>query len=68
MVKDRTTKEYAKAERDRFIEEMLKLGLVCIGCGVSSVRFIPPLIITKEEIEVAIEIMDKALTIVEGGK
>ncbi|MCE5223308.1 acetyl ornithine aminotransferase family protein [bacterium] len=68
LVKDRTTKEFAKVERDRFIEEMLKLGLVCIGCGVSSVRFIPPLIITKQEIDVAVEIMDKALTIVENGK
>jgi 4-aminobutyrate aminotransferase len=66
LVKDRNTKEHAKAERDRFIEEMLKMGLVCIGCGVSSVRFIPPLIITKQEINVAVEIMDKALSMVDG--
>jgi len=66
LVKDRNTKEHAKAERDRFIEEMLKMGLVCIGCGVSSVRFIPPLIITKQEIDVAVEIMDKALSMVDG--
>jgi len=68
LVKDRNTKEHAKAERDRFIEEMLKMGLVCIGCGVSSVRFIPPLIITKQEIDVAVEIMDKALSMVDGKK
>jgi len=65
LVKNRTTKEYAKAERDRFIEEMMQMGLICIGCGVSGVRFIPPLVITQQEVDVAVEIMDKALKIVE---
>jgi len=65
LVKDPITKEFAKEERDRVVEEMLNLGLVCIGCGVSSIRFIPPLIITKQEIDVALEIIDTAITNVE---
>jgi 4-aminobutyrate aminotransferase len=68
LVKDPITKEFAKAERDRVVEEMLNLGLVCIGCGVSSIRFIPPLIITKQEIDVALEIIDSAITNVDSHK
>lgn len=68
LVKDPITKEFAKEERDQIVEEMLNLGLVCIGCGVSSIRFIPPLIISQKEIDVALEIIDKAITNVEKHK
>lgn len=65
IVKDFKTKEVAVDERNRIIDECLNLGLITIGCGVSSIRYIPPLIIKKEEVDIAIEIIDKAITKVE---
>jgi 4-aminobutyrate aminotransferase len=65
IVRDQKTKEFAHDERDKIINECLNLGLITIGCGISSIRYIPPLIVTKEEIDIAIEIIDKAIYNVE---
>jgi 4-aminobutyrate aminotransferase len=65
IVKNKETKEIASAERDNIIEECLNNGLITIGCGSSSIRYIPPLIIKKEEVDIAINIIDKAITNVE---
>lgn len=68
IVKNKKTKEMAPTERDRIIDECLKLGLITIGCGLSSIRYIPPLIVKKEEIDIAIDIIDKAVSNVEKNK
>ncbi|MCK5848326.1 MAG: acetyl ornithine aminotransferase family protein [Caldisericia bacterium] len=65
IVKDPKTKEIDPQSRDQICEEMLKLGLVTLDCGVSSIRFIPPLVITKKEMEVGLEIIEKAVAKVE---
>jgi 4-aminobutyrate aminotransferase len=65
IVKNKETKEVAPNERDSIIEECLNNGLITIGCGSSSIRYIPPLIIKKEEVDIAIDIIDKAITNVE---
>jgi len=66
FVKDRKTKEPAVAFRDRVIEEAYKHGLILLGCGKSSIRYIPPLIVRREEIDEAIEILEAALRTARG--
>ncbi len=62
IVKSKETKEkYPPELRDRIVKESAKRGLVLLGCGDNSIRFIPPLIVTKEEIDVAMEIFEEAL-------
>jgi 4-aminobutyrate aminotransferase len=61
FVKDRTTKEPAVRFRDRVIEEAYRRGLILLGCGRSSIRYIPALIVRREEIDEAIEVLDAAL-------
>ena len=61
IVKSKETKEKYPELRDRIIKESAKRGLVLLGCGDNSIRFIPPLIVTKEEIDVAMEIFEEAL-------
>ncbi|MFI5413365.1 MAG: acetyl ornithine aminotransferase family protein [Candidatus Lutacidiplasmatales archaeon] len=61
FVKDRTTKEPAVAFRDRTLEEAYKHGLILLPCGKSSIRYIPPLIVRREEIDEAMEILEAAL-------
>lgn len=47
--------------RNKVIGECLKRGLLVLGCGVSAIRFLPPLIIKKEEIEKAMNIFGEAI-------
>ncbi len=61
FVKDRKTKKPAKALRDKIIEFAYKNGLVLLPCGTSGIRYIPPLIITKEQIDNGLEILEKAI-------
>jgi len=61
FVRDRKTKEHAVKERDRIAEEAWKRGLILLPCGKSGIRFIPPLIIREEEVDVAMEILDEAI-------
>ena len=39
-------------------------GLLVITCGTNTLRFVPPLVINKEEIEVGLEILDQAMKVV----
>jgi 4-aminobutyrate aminotransferase len=61
FVTDRRTKEPAVAFRDRVIEETYKRGLILLPCGKSSIRYIPPLVVQRAEIDEAMEIVDAAI-------
>jgi len=61
FVKDRTSKEPAVQFRDRVIEETYRRGLILLPCGRSTIRYIPPLIVRREEIDEAIDILDAAV-------
>jgi 4-aminobutyrate aminotransferase len=61
FVKDRRTKEYDPAFKDRVTEEAMKRGLVLLPCGKNSLRYIPPLSITAEEVDAGIEVLDQAI-------
>ncbi len=61
FVRDRRTKEPAVAFRDRVLVESYRRGLILLPCGRSTIRYIPPLIVRREEIDEAIEILDAAI-------
>ncbi|RLG46090.1 MAG: acetyl ornithine aminotransferase family protein [Thermoproteota archaeon] len=61
FVRDRRTKEPATEERNRVIEEAFKRGLILLGAGPSSLRLAPPLVITREEVDVGVEILREAI-------
>ncbi len=61
FVKDRGTKEPAVQLRDRILEEAYRRGLILLPCGKSSIRYIPPLIIRREQIDEGVEILDAAI-------
>jgi 4-aminobutyrate aminotransferase len=64
-VRDRDTKEMAVEERNAIIQRCFKKGLLLLGCGQNVVRLVPPLIITKRDADVAVEILDAVLSDVE---
>ncbi|MCH7827147.1 MAG: L-lysine 6-transaminase [Bacteroidetes bacterium] len=47
--------------RNKFTKESLKEKLLILGCGEKSIRFRPPLNITKEELDEGIEVIRKLL-------
>ena len=49
-------------QRDKFIRIMENHGVLILGCGYRSIRFRPHLNIKKEEIDIAINTMMKALS------
>ncbi len=61
FVKDRNTKEHDIKTRNRVIYEALKRGLVLLGCGKSSIRITPPLIIDEERIKIGLDILEEAI-------
>jgi L-lysine 6-transaminase len=48
-------------KRDELKNKLYSAGLIVIGCGTSTIRFRPPLIITSEEIDEALGIIDSTL-------
>jgi 4-aminobutyrate aminotransferase len=65
IVKDQATREYANSERDRVIEAAFERGILFLGCGPSTVRIAPPLVVTKEEADVAMDALEESIAVVE---
>jgi 4-aminobutyrate aminotransferase len=64
LVKDKESKEYDAAERDRVVELAFERGILFLGCGPSTVRLSPPLIVTKDEADVAVDVLEECIGIV----
>jgi len=65
IVKDQKTREYGAAERDRVVEMAFEHGVLFLGCGPSTVRIAPPLVVTKEESDVAMDALEESIAVVE---
>jgi 4-aminobutyrate aminotransferase len=65
FVRDRQTKERAGEERDLVVKRAFDRGLLVLGAGKNAIRFSPPLVLTKEQADTAVRIIDEALTSVE---
>jgi 4-aminobutyrate aminotransferase len=65
IVKDQTTREYGASERDRIVETAFERGVLFLGCGPSTVRIAPPLIVTKDEADVAMDALEESIAVVE---
>jgi 4-aminobutyrate aminotransferase len=64
IVKDQATKEYGNAERDRIVEMAFERGILYMGCGPSTVRISPPLVVSREEADTAIDVLEECIEIV----
>lgn len=61
LVIDRHTQQPDKTLRDRLLYGCFKKGLLLLSCGESVLRFCPPLIITSEDIVVALDVFEREL-------
>lgn len=61
IVKDKKSRKPDPGKRGKILYNALQKGLVLLGCGKSSIRIIPPLIISEEEAKIGLEILEKAV-------
>lgn len=61
FVESKETMRAAPELRDKIEMECFNRGLIILGCGASTIRWSPPLILTKENVDVALEIFARAI-------
>jgi 4-aminobutyrate aminotransferase len=65
IVKDKKTKEQASAERDRIVQNAFERGVLFLGAGPSTIRVVPPLVVTKDESDIAMDALEESISRVE---
>jgi 4-aminobutyrate aminotransferase len=63
IVKDQKTREIAPQLRDRIVDLAFERGLLMLGCGETSLRLAPPLIVKQGEVDVALDILEECVGI-----
>jgi len=61
FVKDPVTKEPAKKFVAELIHEAFYNGLLLLPCGASTIRFMPPLMLTQDLADEAMEILEQSI-------
>jgi len=67
MVKDQASRAVAPEMRDRIVEMAFERGLLILGCGETSIRLAPPLILKQGEADVALDILEECVGECMGG-
>ena len=62
FVTDKETLKPAPELRDKIEYACYERGLIILGCGTNTIRWSPPLILTKENVDVALAIFDEAIS------
>ncbi len=65
IVKDQKTRATAHDERDRIVDLAFERGALYLGAGENSIRIAPPLILTPEQADIGMDILEECISIVE---
>jgi 4-aminobutyrate aminotransferase len=65
IVKDRELKTAAGGDRDRIVELAFERGLLLLGCGETAIRLCPPLIVSREQVDIALDVLEECVSLVE---
>jgi 4-aminobutyrate aminotransferase len=63
IVKDQQSRTPAGPMRDKIVELAFERGLLILGCGETSVRLCPPLIVKQQEVDIALDILEECITL-----
>jgi len=61
LVKDATSKAPAKELSEKVTARAFQNGLLLLTCGVSTLRFMPPLVVTRDEVDEAVTLVEASL-------
>ena len=62
LVKDRQTKERAVEARGALVQAMFRRGVLVLGAGKNALRLAPPLVLSKDQADAVLGVMDEALS------
>ena len=60
LVRDRATKERATTERDAVVLAAFRRGLLLLAAGPNVIRLSPPLVLTREQADIAVRLLDES--------
>lgn len=61
FVKDKKSRAMAPELRDHIVDLCFQKGLLILGCGETSIRLAPPLILNEHEAQVALDIFEESV-------
>src|SRR3954453_12135703 len=67
LVRDRKTRERAADGRNAVVQAMFRRGVLILGAGRNAVRFAPPLVVSKTQVDEVLRLFDESLTEVSEG-
>jgi 4-aminobutyrate aminotransferase len=59
--KDQKSRTPAGPTRDKIVDLAFERGLLILGCGETSVRLCPPLIVNQHEADIALDILEECI-------
>ena len=61
IVKSQKTREPYPEARRKIIQRAFEQGLLILGCGESTVRLMPPLVVEREQADFALDVLDRSI-------
>ncbi len=62
LVKSQQTREPHPEARKKVVYRAFEKGVLLLGCGESAVRFMPPLIVEREQIDHALAVLERCIS------
>jgi 4-aminobutyrate aminotransferase len=61
IVKDQQSRTPVGPMRDKIVDLAFERGLLILGCGETSIRLCPPLIVKQQEADIALDILEESI-------
>jgi 4-aminobutyrate aminotransferase len=61
IVQDKASRTPVGTMRDKIVDLAFERGLLILGCGETSVRLCPPLIVNQQEADIALDILEECI-------
>jgi 4-aminobutyrate aminotransferase len=67
IVEDKQSRKPGSLMRERIVDLAFERGLMLLGCGENTIRLCPPLVVTQDETDVALDILEECIALVSRG-
>jgi 4-aminobutyrate aminotransferase len=61
IVENKQTRAVAPELRDKIVDLAFEKGLLLLGCGTNTVRLCPPLVVTQDETDIALDLFEECI-------
>jgi 4-aminobutyrate aminotransferase len=61
LVLDKKTKQPAEKQKQQLLQMAYERGLILLGCGASTIRLMPPLMVSRAQTDFALEVIADCL-------